>query len=138
MKSLYLTTSASARLAFRFVPGVVRALIPRDVIGCYVLTVGERPVYVGRSDSCLRQRLAHHGLLGRASHFFWQPCGTPLAAFNLESAWYHHLRHGAGTGLLNLNHPGSPSGVNCLCPFCLPGDREALAFAMSRHRLGIR
>lgn len=134
MTPILFTTGPSARFAFRFIPAVVRALVPSGVVGCYVLTVGECPVYVGRSDSCLQQRLAQHGYIGFASHFLWQPCRSPIAAFNLESAWYHHLRHNVGRQLLNSIHPDSPSGADRPCPFCVPADLDALAFALERQR----
>lgn len=132
MKSISLTAGSSARFAFRFVPAVVRTLIPPGIIGCYVLTVGDCPIYVGRSDTCLQQRLAQHDLLGFATHFLWQPCRSAIAAFNLESASYHHLRQTTGRELLNAIHPDSPSGANRRCPFCVAADDDALAFAFER------
>ena len=135
MKSVLLTTKCSARFAFRFIPAVVRALIPPGVIGCYVLTVGDCPVYVGRSDVCLQQRLAQHGLLGFATHFLWQPCRSPVSAFHLESASYHHLQQTTGLELLNAIHPDSPSGADSHCPFCVTADCDALAFAFERQRI---
>lgn len=134
MKPILLTKEPTARFAFRFIPAIVRALVPPGIIGCYVLMIGDSPVYVGRSDSCLRQRLSRHGHIGFATHFLWQPCKNPVAAFNLESLWYHHLRHDLGRNLLNTIHPDSPSGANRSCPFCVPADRDALAFALERQR----
>lgn len=133
MNRLHLTAGPSTRFAFRLLPRVVRSVVPPRVIGCYILTVGNDPVYVGRSDNCLRRRLAQHGSLGPATHFLWQPCRSPVAAFNLESAWYHHLCGTAGSLVLNVIHPDSPSGVRRVCPFCAPRDHEAFAFALHRQ-----
>ena len=117
MNRVIVSRGTSARFAFRFMPPIVRALVPRDVVGCYILMVGDKPVYVGRSDTCVQQRLVHHGLLNIATHFSWQPCRSPVAAFNLESSWYHHLQHTDGQQLLNAIHPDSPAGSNLACPF---------------------
>lgn len=134
MNQLLITTRTAARLAFRFPPKVVRAMIPSGVIACYVLMAGDRPIYVGRSDGCLQRRLATHDLLGTASHFIWQPCRNPLTAFHLESALYHSLRDSWSHDLLNAIHPDRPQGDTRICPFCVPADRESLEFAFERQR----
>jgi len=134
MKPIMVMAGPNARFAFRFTPAVVKAFVPRGVVGCYVLMVCDRPIYVGRSDNCLQRRLSAHGLLGLATHFLWEPCRSNVAAFYLESAWYHHLRNTEGENLLNAFHPRSPLGTKRVCPFCTPGDGDALAFALKRQR----
>lgn len=111
------------RWGYTFNPGVVRRLIPSDVVGIYLLMYGNAPIYVGRSDHCLRSRLADHWLLMVATHFVWEICSTPYQAYCLESFWFHKLR--ASPNLLNVIHPAKPVGIQQCCPFCLPKGREA-------------
>lgn len=50
------------RRLYRLSPWLIRALIPVGYIGTYKLfRLGEtEPIYVGRSDTCLRNRLLRH------------------------------------------------------------------------------
>src|SRR5689334_5372563 len=90
-----------ARLAFRLLPITLRALLPPGRIGAYVLLAGHVPVYVGRSDTCLRQRLSTHNHLSRASHVLWETTTTARDAFHLEAFWWHQHR----ATLINEVHP---------------------------------
>lgn len=120
------------RFALPLLPQTVRAVVAAHVIGAYLLLQRERPIYVGRSDSCVRTRLATHPLLGIATHFLWEPCQTSVAAFSLESQWYHRLYEEAG--MMNLVHPASPEESRVRCPFCNKGDIDALSYALVAER----
>ena len=123
-----LSYSLVKQMLFRFVPNVVKAFVPATTLGVYALAVGDRPVYVGRSDTCVQRRLSTHELRGVATHFAVRSCATPTEAFWWESAWYHTLR-GRGP-LLNRYHPQSPAGLHLRCPFCDDNDCSALAIAL--------
>lgn len=106
--------------AFAAIPAVVRMFVPPKLPGVYMLLRKDAPFYVGRSDSCVQNRLVGHHLLPFASHVAWQPCANPLHAFRLESAWFHALR--VTTELANQIHPARPAGEENSCPFCSTGD----------------
>ncbi|MEU6812978.1 hypothetical protein ABZ920_29160 [Streptomyces sp. NPDC046831] len=95
--------------------------IPAKTIGAYVLLRHDQqqavPLYIGRSDTCLRRRLAYHPLRGHATHFVAAPTRNHHQAFAIESAWYHRYR-AAGTPIANQIHPASPAGTGRRCPFC--------------------
>jgi hypothetical protein len=93
-------------------------------------------VYVGRSDLCVRTRLATHPLVGIATHFVWEPCRSRIAAFALESLWFHRL-HGR-PGVINSIHPPSPEDSGIRCPFCNRGDIDALARALTPQNNSVR
>lgn len=116
------------RFAFRLASGTIRAVIPRGAAGVYLLLKDGAPLYVGRSDLCVRERLATHALAGTATHFVWEPCEDPDRAFVLESFWFHRLRD--LPAVLNAVHPASPKGSEVHCPFCDDGDVAALAYAL--------
>lgn len=117
-----------ARMAFQLKPTTIRALVPRRIPGTYLLLAGSRPIYVGRSDTCLRTRLASHNHLNKASHVLWEPAPTPAAAFALEAFWFH--KH--SDSLLNKAHPASPKGQRMKCPFCSCSSEKALRHALRR------
>ena len=122
-----LTCVAFSRIGFRFAPNVIQALIPMGTIGTYLLLCSRTPIYVGRSDRCLRTRLSGHSLLSVATHFVWEPAPAPINAFLLEAFWYHRL---AGRpNVLNVIHPAMPSGRTVACPFC---DRQNEMHALRR------
>lgn len=111
-------------------PKLLRAVLPSRVIGTYLLLKSSKPIYVGRSDSCLLTRLCNHELLDQATHVVWEPCESAKKAFCLEASWYHcYAKHGM---LLNQIHPAKPAGYEKNCPFCGKRDREALKFALPR------
>lgn len=111
------------QFAFMATPAVVRALVPSEKPGVYMLLRMEVPFYVGRSDSCVRARIAGHPLLSMATHVAWETCATPQQAYRLESAWFHTLRLTAE--LANRIHPARPAGESANCPFCSTGDSQA-------------
>jgi hypothetical protein len=78
-------------MALQFAPGLVRAFVPVDRIDTYILLRGDRPIYVGRSDHCVRRQLLNHPPLGTANHLLWQPTPSRFAAFALEAYWFHRL-----------------------------------------------
>lgn len=100
---------------YRLAPWVIRVLIPSTIVGTYVLYASDgTPIYVGRSDTCLRRRLVTHAVLRRAKYFDYQVRWTPERAYIAECAAFH-----AFAGLLtNAIHPASPSGCSVRCPFC--------------------
>lgn len=114
--------------AFLAVPSVVRALVPEGWAGVYMLLRDAVPFYVGRSDTCLRARLAAHPLLTLATHVTWETCASSLHAYRLESAWFHTLQLTAE--FTNRNHPAHPSGEPNSCPFCSTGDCQAWTHLM--------
>lgn len=116
------------QFAFVATRSVVRAFVPPDKPGVYMLLRMGVPFYVGRSDSCVQTRLAGHSLLPLATHVAWEPCTSPLHAYRLESAWFHNLR--MSTELNNQIHPARPAGERHSCPFCSTGDCQAWAHLM--------
>ena len=119
---------------YRALPGVVRALIPAGAFGAYVLFEGQSPFYVGRSDHCLRERIAGHEMLWRATHVTWTSCLTATAAYHLESAYFHTWLHWGS--LVNRIHPAKPAGASIHCPFCGAGDSLALRIALGQDIKG--
>lgn len=129
--SVDLVLGEQAVAAYRALPNVVRALVPVDTPGAYVLFNERAPFYVGRSDHCLRERIAGHPLLPRATHVTWTSCSTAIGAYHLESAYFHAwTAHGS---LLNRIHPAKPAGVLTECPFCGAGDCLALRIALGQN-----
>jgi hypothetical protein len=120
-----LVAGTRVRLAFRFTPAAIRLYIPSQVIGSYLLLDHGHPVYIGRSDICLRRRLESHPLLGAATHVAWEAASTPERAFLSESFWFHELRRDGP--VLNLVHPARPAGSDRACPYCSVGQAERLA-----------
>lgn len=123
-------SAGPTRFAFVLESAIVRAVIPRGSVGVYLLLKNGIPIYVGRSDSCVRERLATHVLASVATHFTWEPCSDVRRAFVLESFWYHRIRD--LPEVLNAMHPASPVASEASCPFCEDGDLTALAYALSR------
>lgn len=116
------------RLAFVATPAVLRALVPANKLGVYMLLRMGVPFYVGRSDNCLQTRLACHPLLPTATHVSWETCATALRAYQLESAWFHTLR--LTSELTNRIHPAHRAGEFHSCPFCSTGDCQAWTHLM--------
>lgn len=108
-------------VALRFTRSVVNMQIPAGTIGAYLLLRHEQeqatPLYVGRSDTCLRRRLTRHPLRGRATHFVAAPTANCHQAYAIESAWYHRYLV-TNTPITNQIHPASPTGTGRRCPFC--------------------
>lgn len=120
------------KFALRFTRGVVNLQVPTGTIGAYLLVEhdeeGVRPLYVGRSDTCLRRRLSRHPLHGRATHFVVAPARDPHQAYGIESYWYHRYRS-MGCSIANQIHPASPARTGRRCPFC---PEAAVVRALSR------
>jgi hypothetical protein len=121
------------RLAFRFDPTVIRKHVPAGVVGSYLLLQDAKPIYVGRSDTCLRHRLQQHPLLGLASHVAWEVTKSAERAFLVEAGWFHEIKEGQQA--LNQIHPAKPNGSMIECPFCGPTLQEERALA---HAMDIR
>ena len=132
---LALQTLFLGRFAFRFNSETVKTLIPNDVLGVYLLLLEGESVYVGRSDTCLRTRLAYHPHLRHASHFTYEICRSAYRAFYLESYWFHRLQRDAPQQFLNCIHPAKPQNFSRHCPFCIPNDSKAFEHVLSK--LGI-
>jgi hypothetical protein len=110
-----------------------RALIPESRIGSYVLIDGDKPVYVGRSDTCLRRRLLQHANRQRAEYFAYNIHHTRIQAYTMECALYHALI----PEIRNLIHPDSPDQTAVRCSFCSPDWAQphlVSPFAHSTHR----
>jgi len=122
-------TGSRARLAFRFTPETIRLHIPGQVVGSYLLLAHRHPVYIGRSDTCLRRRLETHPLLGTATHVTWEAASSPDRAFLSEAFWYHELQR--DHEVLNLVHPARPAGSDRSCPYCSPGQAERRALQLA-------
>jgi hypothetical protein len=117
------------RASYRMEPAVLRAFIPAQVPGTYLLMRGAEPVYVGRSDTCILRRLCTHEHATDATHVVWEPSSSPERAFRLEAAMFHTL--GPTARLLNRRHPAKPAGYTQHCPFCGIGEDRALDFALT-------
>lgn len=118
------------RLALPFQRRMIRQVIPPGTTGVYLLLNGKDPVYVGRSDTCLRRRLVGHPLLERLTHVAFEACGSPCRAFYLEAFWFHELMGLPTT--LNLIHPARPAASDRPCPFCDTAVAPALERALPR------
>ena len=102
--------------AYRLASWMVRALIPESRIGSYVLIDRDEPVYVGRSDTCLRRRLLQHAHRRRAEYFAYNVHHTRIQAYTMECALYHAL----APQIRNLIHPDSPDQAAARCSYCRP------------------
>lgn len=79
--------------------------------------------YVGRSDTDLRQRIAH-GLSEYAENptlryerFKFSYANSPQEAYEKECRNYHDFGGEKGW-LMNINHPQKPEGDTSACPIC--------------------
>lgn len=105
------------RYAFALNAPSITAALPKGSIGAYLLlTAGGSPIYVGRSDTCLRQRLLRHPLRRKATHFTATVVSAPHEAYMLECYWWHRYRRD-GTPHINLSHPAGQPQISH-CPFC--------------------
>jgi hypothetical protein len=120
------TYQASARLiggviVHPFAPNVVRKTVVANCPGAYALGslicgVFSRG-YVGRSDHCVRERLATHELLGQFEVFEVQYARDAMSAFLLECAYWHEARD-SGRLLANKSHPAAPRKTKLRCAYC--------------------
>lgn len=116
MTNVQVLAAPRHRLALPADPLWIRALMPVGHPGAYLLLRDNTPIYVGRSDCCLRRRLCDHEKLAEATHLVWGSCRDPLHAFYLEACWYDQLSH--LPSLRNLIHPARPDRNDAPCPFC--------------------
>lgn len=111
---------------FRLEPWLVRALIPSGKAGTYLLYRFGKPIYTGRSDQDLRNRLVTHAQMRRADYFGFMTYPDAERAFDMECALFHTLR----PMTTNLIHPASPKGSQRHCFICNRG-KENKFFSIS-------
>jgi hypothetical protein len=120
-----------------YAPAIVSAIIPRNTLGVYILfkrIAGiVAPIYVGRSDSCLRQRLRTHNYRDRATHFAFSSSPDVEGAFHDECSLYHTYADEEEAGLLNEIHPPIPRHTGLKCRICslAEGDYRELERAIN-------
>lgn len=102
------------RRLYRLHPWLVRALIPPDRVGSYILYRAAFPIYVGRSDTDLRRRLLQHAEAGTAEYFSYDVHPSPSHAHRAECS----LFHAADGPLTNCIHPDAPDYLDIQCSFC--------------------
>lgn len=102
------------RRLYRLHPWLVRALIPPDQVGSYILYRAAFPIYVGRSDTDLRRRLLQHAGAGTAEYFGYEAHPSPSHAYRAECS----LFHAADGPLANRIHPDAPDHLDVECSFC--------------------
>ena len=104
-----------------FSPRVVRRVVPAGWAGAYALGycggLGFVAGYIGRSDRCVRNRLANHERLGEFDAFVVRLAPSAGGAFNAECELWHAYNQ-AGTLLRNIVHPGTPRRAGLVCPYC--------------------
>ncbi|MCV6620117.1 MAG: hypothetical protein OIF51_00015 [Cellvibrionaceae bacterium] len=84
----------------------ISELIPNGIPGAYVLYKDEQPIYVGRSDTCLKRRLLSHDYRTLATHATWQIANNPEQAYHYECFWYDWAKE--KPGFLNQISPARP------------------------------
>lgn len=96
-------------------PWLIRAMIPESTIGTYTLWAVDAPIYIGRSDTCLRRRLLEHAAVRPDGiRFTFDVSRSMQDAFALESSLFHAL----GDVTANINHPPRAGRTDPACPFC--------------------
>lgn len=115
-------------------PWLVRALIPPQRIGTYVLyTARGRPLYIGRSDTDIRRRLLWHCSNRSGAYFTYDVHPSPASAYDVECALFHLL----AAQVSNRIHPDRPDFHPTACAFCLSEQRATrlnrLPFQRSAH-----
>jgi len=102
----------------RFTPEVVRLVVEPGRPGAYALghsRVGQFEIgYVGRSDTCLQNRLVTHNYLWRFDYFIFQQAADEYEAYALECEFWHSFKD----QVRNLIHPASPQGSGLGCQYC--------------------
>lgn len=99
---------------FKLEPWLVRALVPPRKAGAYLLYIGGQPIYTGRSDEDLRNRLQAHAFAQRADYFGFGLYPDAARAYDMECALFHALCPLSG----NLIHPASPKTSGRSCVIC--------------------
>lgn len=104
---------------YRFTPQVVRRVVTPRRAGVYILgndVHGFAGGYVGRSDSCLQNRLATHNHLYKFDYFIFRYATSVQQAYRLECQFWHTYEH--GMEVENRIHPAAPRGSGSCCPYC--------------------
>lgn len=110
------------------VPWLIRAMIPAGTIGTYTLWDDGKPIYIGRSDTCLRRRLIEHASKRPAGLYFtFDVSRSPQDAYAMECSLFHAI----GDDTTNIDHPPRANHEDPACPFC----RESLDTILN-NRLG--
>lgn len=112
---------------FKLQPWLVRTLVPPRRAGTYLLYRAGRPIYAGRSDADLRNRLITHALADRAEHFGFGVFTDADRAFDMECALFHAL----APSVTNLIHPASPKGSGRPCFICSAGNQAGFFFHLA-------
>jgi hypothetical protein len=105
---------------YLFTPSAARREIAAGQPGAYMLghdDGGFVPGYVGRSDRCVRERLASHELLGEFDYFAVRRARDATEAFQLECELWHYFQQ-VGPRLRNVIHPAAPRMSGLVCPYC--------------------
>ena len=94
--------------------------VERNSIGSYLLGFLDPdenfvPLYPGRSDTNLRNRLLKHVGLGYFTHFRFFTTKRVRDAFHQECRDYHLLLR---SSITNIIHPARPKGLPYKCPYC--------------------
>lgn len=87
--------------------------IPQNSSGVYLLSLdGHVAIYVGRSESDLKNELLGYVEKGQGySHFWFEIATSSLEAYGLECKWYHQYQPKG-----NLTHPAVSPGATWKCP----------------------
>lgn len=103
------------RRLLRLRPWLVRALIPANQIGTYLLYTDQGNLfYIGRSDTDIQRRLVRHSTDRRGEYFTYDIHHTVTSAFDVECALFHiHADK-----LSNRLHPDRPDFHLVTCAFC--------------------
>lgn len=104
-------------------PWLIRALIPEDVMGIYVLWSPSGPVYVGRSDTSLRRRLLEHARAWPDISFTYDVAFSAEDAYAMECSLFHAL----GEHTSNVDHPQRVDADDPACLFCIETVETVLA-----------
>jgi hypothetical protein len=104
---------------YLLLPDVVREVVEPGIAGAYVLGSGLNfeVGYVGRSDWCVRRRLAGHNHLYQFDYFIVRRAVSAAEAFAFECEAWHALEH-RHAHMLNRYHPAAPAGTGFDCPYC--------------------
>ena len=97
----------------------VSSAIAQQTIGTYRLgdftpDGGFRPRYIGRSTTCLQNRLLDHASRARYSAFQYQRWDSVRETYEVECLWFHSMRD----RLDNTRHPDAPRSLPYTCKYC--------------------
>ena len=103
------------RRRYQLRPWLIRALIPVGVVGTYILWSPTAPVYIGRSDTCLRRRLTEHAANWPEIFFTYDVAISIEDAYAMECSLFHAL----ADHTTNIDHPTRAGSGDLGCPFCM-------------------